>query len=104
MPDFVWNENEYEHILKDPVVQDLVKRAVRVESSAKQYATGTGGGPNVRTGRLRASITYQIGNDNQSPYVDIGTNVEYAIFVEEGTSRMHARPFLRPALEAARST
>lgn len=31
--------------------------------------------------------------------VYIGTNVEYAIYNELGTSRMKARPYLRPALE-----
>jgi HK97 gp10 family phage protein len=80
----------------------LARRAIRVESSAKQYATGVGGGPNVRTGRLRASITWRVGEDNRSVYADVGSNVEYAVYVEMGTGRMAARPFLRPALSAAR--
>lgn len=29
----------------------------------------------------------------------VGTNVEYAIFVEYGTSRNQAQPYLRPAVE-----
>lgn len=33
----------------------------------------------------------------------VGSNVEYAPFVEMGTSKMTARPFLRPALEACRN-
>lgn len=47
----------------------------------------------VDTGRLRNSISHaaQLG----SAY--IGTNVEYAPHVELGTSKMAARPFLRPA-------
>ncbi|MWG34824.1 hypothetical protein [Halomarina oriensis] len=32
---------------------------------------------------------------------EIGTNVEYAVYVAFGTSRMAARPYLRPALEEA---
>ena len=47
----------------------------------------------VDTGRLRASITHT--NDGESAY--IGTNVEYAKYVELGTSRMKAQPYLRPA-------
>ena len=49
----------------------------------------------VDTGRLRNSITnYVEGNA-----VYIGTNVEYAQFEEEGTSRRPPHPYLRPAAE-----
>lgn len=99
---FRFNAAGLSELVKGPVQRDLVRRAIRVERSAKQYATGTGGGPNVRTGRLRNSITWRLGND-ATPYVDIGSAVHYAPFVELGTSRMSARPFLRPALEAART-
>lgn len=47
----------------------------------------------VDTGRLRNSISHA--KDDEAAY--IGTNVEYAPFVELGTSRMKPRPFLRPA-------
>ena len=84
------------------VAAELARRAIRVESQAKVYATGVDGGPNVRTGRLRGSITWRIGSDAESLFADVGSNVEYAVYVEMGTSRMAARPFLRPALAAAR--
>lgn len=45
------------------------------------------------TGRLRDSITHT--QDSDAAY--IGTNVEYAPYVELGTSKQNARPFLRPA-------
>ena len=48
----------------------------------------------VDTGRLRGSISHA--KDNDSAY--IGTNVEYAPYVELGTYRMAARPFLRNAI------
>ena len=72
----------------------------------------------VDTGRLRNSITFatidhceaftysdDIGNTyNDAPHgtpekgdVYIGTNVEYAEYVEKGTSKMAARPYLLPA-------
>jgi HK97 gp10 family phage protein len=51
----------------------------------------------VRTGRLRNSISY--GVDTDEPAVYIGSNVEYAPYVELGTSKMRARPFLKPAVE-----
>lgn len=51
----------------------------------------------VDTGRLRNSITHIIRTDDDSAF--IGTNVEYATYVENGTSRVKARPFLKPAAE-----
>lgn len=47
----------------------------------------------VDTGRLRNSISHTQDGDNAY----IGTNVEYAPYVELGTSRMKAQPYLRPA-------
>ena len=57
----------------------------------------------VRTGKLWKSIDYTV---NQAP-MNIGpitgelyANTDYAHFVEFGTSRMMARPFIRPAYNA----
>ncbi len=47
----------------------------------------------VDTGNLRNSITHLV--DGKAAY--IGTNVEYAPYVELGTSKMAARPYLKPA-------
>lgn len=49
----------------------------------------------VDTGNLRNSITHT--SDGEAAYV--GTNVEYAPYVEYGTSKTKAQPFLRPAAE-----
>lgn len=54
----------------------------------------------VDTGRLRASITHSTDTENTCVY--IGTNVEYAIYQEVGTSKMSAanggQGYLRPAI------
>lgn len=47
----------------------------------------------VDTGNLRNSITHA--RDKKAAY--IGTNVEYALYVELGTSRTKPQPFLKPA-------
>ena len=50
----------------------------------------------VDTGRLRNSITYDVRED----HVDIGTNVEYAVYVEYDDSKQHTTGkahFLRDA-------
>ena len=49
----------------------------------------------VDTGNLRASVTHEVDAGGNAVY--IGTNVEYAPYVELGTSRQKAQPFLRPA-------
>ena len=49
----------------------------------------------VDTGNLRASITHEVDTGGKAVY--IGTNVEYAPYVELGTSKQKAQPFLRPA-------
>lgn len=47
----------------------------------------------VDTGRLRNSISHAV--DEQSAV--IGTNVEYAAYVEYGTTKTKAQPYLKPA-------
>ena len=49
----------------------------------------------VDTGRLRNSITHD--TDDETAY--IGTNVEYAAYVELGTSKSKAQPYLQPAVQ-----
>lgn len=85
------------------VARDLARRSVLVESQAKLNASHPppsrrGTGPAVRTGRLRSSITWQLGRDELGLYSDIGSNVVYAYRVEVD----YDRPYLRPALNAAR--
>lgn len=48
----------------------------------------------VDTGRLRNSISHT--HDKDSVY--IGTNVEYAVYVEMGTINSPAQPYLKPAV------
>jgi len=91
----------------------LAKLCIRVESRAKRGMSPGGSGkkhvpsapgspPAVDTGRLRASITHELGDDSGDLVGRVGTNVTYAKHLELGTSEMAARPFLRPALDAVR--
>lgn len=77
-----------------PVARELERRALKVQNTATDLCP-------VDTGRLRASIDHELGFDALGIYVDVGSNVEYAAYVELGTSRASAQPFLRPALRAA---
>ena len=49
----------------------------------------------VDTGRLRNSITHT----QDSKYAYVGTNVEYGKYVELGTHKMKAKPYLKPAAQ-----
>jgi HK97 gp10 family phage protein len=80
----------------------IVETATAIEQDVK------GGGPHaapIRTGNLRRSIHQDrrgLGN-RVAPSVDIGNDpevAEYAGYVEYGTSRTPAQPFLTPASEA----
>jgi HK97 gp10 family phage protein len=50
----------------------------------------------VDTGNLRSSVNSVVINDEK---VRIGTNVNYSVFVEKGTYKMKAQPFLYPAAQ-----
>ena len=50
----------------------------------------------IDTGNLRNSITFAVPSNEE---VDVGTNVEYGIYVHEGTRKMRANRFLRNAFE-----
>lgn len=71
---------------------EIEKLGHDVANRAKVYAP-------VDTGRLRSSIAIQgKGTDGNGSFVDVGTRVKYAAFVEFGTRYMNPQPFMRPAL------
>lgn len=106
------NSDKFLDALPEQIEQALIAIGLTAESYAKE-------GCPVDTGRLRNSITYATGefmgvgeykDNNNVAYIDatakgkpgknsvyIGTNVEYAQYVETGSSKQKARPFLKPA-------
>ena len=107
------NSEEVKSAMADALARALEKIGLVAEGYAKRLCP-------VDTGRLRNSIThatatyrgvgiYQDGAGNvfndatangtpQQNEVYIGTNVEYAPYVELGTSRTRAQPYLKPAV------
>ena len=73
---------------------------VRGPRAVIHRASAPGQPPAVDTGHLRASYTHRLGEDAQGPYVEIGTNVKTAPWLEYGTRRMRPRPHLRPSIAA----
>ena len=72
----------------------ILQAALKVEADAKVNEREF-----VDTGRLMGSITHRLGKDNESTYAEVGTNVDYGMYQEFGTSKMKPQPFLTPAFE-----
>ncbi len=66
-----------------------------VESAGNNMVSYAQGIVPVRTGNLMASIFSDLDEDNLA--VTLGATADYASFVEYGTVKMRAQPFLEPA-------
>lgn len=112
IPEVIANLKKYQFIKTQAVKDRLKKQAFKIELAAKETVV-------VDTGRLRASISTnwagssvaegktgsqaKSGDGVKRPegpkelvYV-VGVNVFYGPYIEHGTSRMPARPYLYPA-------
>ncbi|GCE49197.1 HK97 gp10 family phage protein [Thermosporothrix hazakensis] len=91
----------------DKVLADLDQAVDELENRTEQELLATGKECKneaqkrvpVRTGRLKNSISYE---QTDRYEVLVGTNVEYAPYVEFGTRKMQAQPYLLPAFEISR--
>lgn len=89
------------------LVSNRVKKNLSQKGTGRLYqrggvihqASAPGQPPAVDTGRLRSSYTWRTGEDFRGVYVEVGTNVVYAPWLEFGTRYMQARPHLRPAID-----
>lgn len=88
---FTSNADEVKQELANRIPVILEAIGLQAEGNAVDEITSLGA---VDTGRLRGSISHA--TDDSNAY--IGTNVEYAPYVELGTHKMAARPFLRNAM------
>lgn len=77
----------------------IVEREAKEEFRGSDEDSYTGSFPRVQTGRLRASITHRIGYEDKTIVGEVGTNVEYGIHLEFGTSKMYPHPFMGPAYD-----
>ena len=92
-----------------------VKEALNVTGNPYRYALGNKGPwyrnlnpsspgepPHKMLGDLQRSIAHEMTQDKSTAYV--GTNVEYGYYLEIGTSKMEARPYLRSTLMKEQAT
>jgi len=84
------NRDKFKSELEKAIHTALDEIGAKAESYAKSVVP-------VDTGRLRDSITHKVNDADSS--VEVGSDVHYASYVELGTSRMRAQPYLRPSIE-----
>lgn len=95
------NIDKIKDAMREQLAVALEKIGMQAEAYAKlelekpkEHSDGTVR-PNVDTGRLVNSITHAVENETT---VAIGTNVEYAAYVEMGTQKSLPYPYLEPAV------
>lgn len=86
------NVHTLDEKIKDAVFDEITLTALEIESDAKNIITAN---KSVVTGRLRSSIKAIW--DREKFAALVGTNVEYGPYVEFGTAKQNAKPFLYPA-------
>lgn len=70
---------------KEKVKEALLRKGLKIEAEAKRLAP-------VDTGRLRSSITTELDETGSGIKVRVGTNVEYAPYIEFGTEPYTIKP------------
>lgn len=76
--------------------RDSVDRVQQELSSPGPSSPGSP--PGLQTGHLRDSQYYNVVDGNKTVELHVGNSAKYAVHLEYGTSKMSARPFLRPEL------
>lgn len=91
---FTWRGAEVQHALEDALQTAMQETAESAKSAAQERCP-------VDTGLLRDSIFADVNASGGSARrtLVIGADVPYAAYVELGTSRQSAQPFIRPAVD-----
>lgn len=85
-------KKNYPTDLRPRLRAELATIGENIAETAKQFVP-------VETGTLQVSIVPEI----EDMTLRVGTNVEYAPFVELGTKKMQPQPFLKPAFDLHRN-
>ncbi|MGA8856199.1 MAG: HK97-gp10 family putative phage morphogenesis protein [Candidatus Bathyarchaeia archaeon] len=78
-------------LIKQAITNELEAAGAEMEATARRIVP-------VRTGYLQSTIYHKTDPNDLS--LELGAKADYALYVEMGTRRMAAEPFLRPAWDA----
>jgi hypothetical protein len=87
-----WHGDRFRDAIQREVAARLQRAGAAGVAVAREHVP-------VRTGRTRAAVTATV--DRATLTLEIRAEARWAVFIELGTRRRPARPFLRPALVAA---
>ena len=85
----------------DHTQRDLSKTYYTNNKSKAHHPSLPGNPPAPDTGNLKNTIRYEVNEEGREVYGIVGTtqkDPDYGLFLEYGTSKMEARPWLRPAM------
>lgn len=91
------HSKEYLRQVNEALDVALEAVGLHIEGEAKEELENTP--RRIDTGNLRNSITHRVIDE---PAVVIGTDVEYALYVHEGTSKMAPNRYLKNAVDRNR--
>jgi HK97 gp10 family phage protein len=91
---FRWEPDRDENIMRHVLADALEPVSLEVLADATRLVP-------VDTGALRESLDREV--DGAALVARIGSNLNYAGYVEYGTEKMDAEPYLRPALYRKRA-
>jgi HK97 gp10 family phage protein len=89
---FSWYGNQVKSALKSAKGEICEKWGVLGEAEYKSRIP-------VKTGEMRRHATHDVHNDNEGVSVGVTEEINYAIFVEEGTSKQPAQRILEGTLK-----
>ena len=81
------------HKLRAWIVRKLREFSTRIDGPS-----GPGEIPHVDTGTLSGRHIFWRFRGDDELCIEVGTNVQYGVWLEIGTKRMEPRPYIRPAL------
>ena len=84
-----WRGDQFKRLLEKTIANGMKAAGDQIVAEAKSLVP-------VDTGKLRDSIEIKELNKDE---VSVGSDLEYALFVEIGTESIPARPYLQPAME-----
>lgn len=85
----------------DSVIEEISIPEKELDATANKIADNARRFVPIDTGALKASIRVLSFGQKDTRYVTAGgaAGVDYAAFVEFGTSKMEAQPYMRPAID-----